>query len=87
MDPDPDLVDYLIRSTRLNSDEARKVIQDIVGFMDETVPDYVQRRHRALQEQGAHNAEIYRRIVEELKTRRFRAGEHSERQIRRLIYG
>ncbi len=82
-----DLAIHLERTTRLNSSEALKVIGEVLGYLDETVEDFVQRRHRQLHEQGERNERIYVRLLEELRQRRFRAGDYSERQIRRLIYG
>jgi polyhydroxyalkanoate synthesis regulator phasin len=81
------LVEYLVRTTRLKADEARKVIDEVTGFMNETVAEYVQRRHRTLQQRGEMNADIYARLARELREHRFRADNYSERQIRRLIYG
>jgi polyhydroxyalkanoate synthesis regulator phasin len=86
-DGQSDLVEHLVRTTRLRVDEARKVIDEVTGFMNETVAEYVQRRHRVLQERGEVNAEIYARLAQEIREHRFRADNYSERQIRRLIYG
>lgn len=82
-----ELTTHLARTTRLTAAEAHKVIEEVLGFFDETVEAYVQRRHRQLRDQGERNEGIYRRVLDELKTRRFRAADYSERQIRRLIYG
>jgi len=82
-----ELVAYLVRSTRLTAAEARKVIDEVLAFMDETTDDFIRRRHLALQSEGLPNAQIFARIAQELMQRRFRAPELSERQIRRIIYG
>jgi len=82
-----ELVAYLSRTTRLTAAEARKVIDEVLAFMNETAEDFIRRRHLALQSQGYSNAEIFARIAAELTQRRFRANEYSERQIRRIIYG
>jgi hypothetical protein len=82
-----ELMAYLARTTRLSSQEARRVVEDVLGFLTETPEDFVRRRHRALQAEGLSNASIYMRVAAELSVRRFRAPRYSERQIRRLIYG
>ncbi len=82
-----ELITYLTRTTRLSGAEARRVVEDVIGFLDETPEDFVRRRHRTLQAEGLANASIYLRVVAELSARRFRAPQFTERQIRRLIYG
>jgi hypothetical protein len=82
-----ELVTYLVRSTRLTAAEARKVVDEVVAFMDEMPEDFIRRRHLALQSQGFSNSEIFTQIALDLRERRFRAPELSERQIRRIIYG
>ena len=82
-----ELVAYLARSSRLPAEEARRIVENVLAFLHETPEDFVRRRHRALQADGAANAEIYRRLAAELSARRFRAPPYTERQIRRLIYG
>jgi hypothetical protein len=89
--PDPselgELVRYLVRSSRLSPAEAARVVQDVIAFMSETPDDYIRRRHLALQAQGHPNSEIFEQVAAELRQRRFRAPEYTERQIRRVIYG
>ena len=82
-----ELVSYLVRSTRLTAPEARRVIDEVLAYMNETPEIFIRRRHFALQSQGLSNAEIFTRLAVELPLRRFRADEYSERQIRRVIYG
>jgi hypothetical protein len=82
-----ELIAYLARTTRLSPEEARRVVGDVLGFLEETPEDFVRRRHRALQAEGLSNAAIYMRIARELSIWRFRAPPYTERQIRRLIYG
>lgn len=82
-----ELVTYLVRSTRLTSAEAHRVVDEVLSFMNETPEDFIRRRHLALQSQGFSNADIFVRVAAELGQRRFRATEYSERQIRRVIYG
>jgi polyhydroxyalkanoate synthesis regulator phasin len=82
-----ELVMHLVRSSRLTESEARKVVDEVLAFMDETPEEFIRRRHLALQSRGLSNAEIFARIATDLQTRRFRSPELSERQIRRIIYG
>lgn len=82
-----ELVAHLARSTRLTTAEAWKILDEVLGFMDETAEDFVRRRHLVLQSQGLSNAQIFAQIAQELAQRRFKAPELSERQIRRIVYG
>jgi len=82
-----ELIGYLTRTSRLSSQEARRVVEEVLSFLHETPEDFVRRRHRALQAQGLPNSAIYGRLAAELSAWRFRASPYSERQIRRLIYG
>jgi len=82
-----DLAEYLVRSSRLNANEARRLIDEVLNFLDELPEDFVRRRHLWLQTQGLSNSEIFTRLSNELRQRRFRAPEFTERQIRRMIYG
>jgi hypothetical protein len=89
-EPQPEfdeLLDYLARSSRLNRTEAARLVNEVLAFMDETPEDFIRRRHLALQSQGCSNAEIFTRLSAELGRWRFRAGEFSARQLRRVIYG
>lgn len=78
---------YLARSSRLAPEEARRVIETVLTFLNESAEEFVRRRHRALQAAGVPNPEIYPQLSAELSARRFRAPAYSERQIRRMIYG
>ena len=82
-----DLVAYLVRTTRLSSTEASRLVGEVLSFLDERPEEFVCRRHRALQGEGLSNSEIFARIAAELKHWRFRAPAYSERQIRRIVYG
>ncbi|HEY0683204.1 MAG TPA: hypothetical protein VGD45_12805 [Steroidobacter sp.] len=82
-----ELVEFLARSSRLTPQEAARLVNEVLAFMSEMPEDFVRRRHLALQAQGLSNRAIYLQISEELASRRFRAPEYSERQIRRIIYG
>ncbi|KNE79201.1 MULTISPECIES: hypothetical protein [Streptomyces] len=82
-----DLVDHLVRSTPLQRGEAVRVVLDVLAYFDETVEDFVRRRHRELRSAGLANAEIYDRIAAELPHRAVAPPELSLRQLRRMIYG
>ena len=82
-----DLVEYLAKSSRLSASEAQRLIGEVLHFLDELPEDFVRRRHWLLQSQGMSNSEIFAQLANELRARRFRAPEYTERQIRRIIYG
>jgi hypothetical protein len=82
-----DLAEYLSRSSRLNAAEARRVIDEVLHFLDELPEEFVRRRHWALQTQGLSNNEIFGRLSDELRERRFRAPAYTLRQLRRIVYG
>ncbi len=86
--PDTELLNYLVRSTGIEPGTATRLVQDILSWYDEPLPDYVQRRHKMLQATGRYrNEEIFERIGQEISSRPFRAARPSIRQIRRMIYG
>lgn len=89
--PDPsdvgDLIDYLVRSSRLTQPEAVRLVNDVLEFLSETPEDYIRRRHLQLQAHGLSNEAIFTQIASELSRRRFRAPAFTQRQIRRVIYG
>ncbi|MFI5659355.1 hypothetical protein [Streptomyces sp. NPDC051684] len=82
-----ELVDHLTRSTALSRGEALRVVQDVLAYFDESTEDYVRRRHRELQGQGLVNAEIFERILADLRYRAVSPPELSLRQLRRIVYG
>ena len=88
-----ELAEFLSRSTRLEPEEARRVLREVVTLLaGETVEAFVVRRHRELKEGYSQrpllrNEAIYRRIAEEIGQRPFATAPLTERQIRRLIYG
>ena len=59
-----ELVDHLVRTTRLPAGVARRVVDDVVAYFGEPVEALVRRRHRELQAAGRSNAEIFDRIAE-----------------------
>lgn len=86
-DPLAAVVDHLVRSTTMTPDMSRRVVEEVVAFLDEPVEAIVRRRHRELQNRGLANAEIFRRIVAEVAARPVAAPPLTERQVRRTIYG
>ncbi|MCP5179853.1 MAG: hypothetical protein H6993_07335 [Pseudomonadales bacterium] len=84
---DDELIDYLTRVSGLPAGQCRRLVQDVVAHFNEGVEDFVQRRHRELQQRGLKNAEIYTLLVSEVASRRFPAASLTERQLRRMIYG
>ena len=82
-----DLVEHLARTSRLERDEAVRVVQEVLAYFSESTPQFVARRHADLRREGLTNAAIFERIAREVETRRFSAPPLSERQIRRLVHG
>jgi hypothetical protein len=85
--PDQDLARYLAASTGLPLPTATRIIADVNAYYDETVEDFVRRRHTELKRRNLKNDEIWPEIAAELHGHRFMAPDLSERQLRRLIYG
>ena len=77
----------LSRTTGLPASVAARVVDDVLAYFDETVEEFVRRRHRELQRRGHTNDRIFEEISAELADRRVRPGELSRRQLRRLVYG
>lgn len=82
-----ELVDHLARSTPLSKGEALRVVLDVLAYFDETIEDYVRRRHRELQGQGLVNAAIFEWIEADLKYRAVAPPRLTLRQLRRIVYG
>lgn len=82
-----ELYNYLARTTRLETVEAQRVVDDVLAFLDETPEAFVRRRHLALQATGLANPAIFEALAVELGQRRFRAPPFSARQLRRIVYG
>lgn len=82
-----DLVEHLVRQAAMPPANAIKVIDEILAYYHETTEIYVRRRHLELRHEGLSNSNIYEAIQRELPGRLFSATPHSERQIRRIIYG
>jgi tRNA(His) 5'-end guanylyltransferase len=84
---EPDLVRHVIATTGLSPATATRVIADVVAYFDETVEEYVRRRHHELRLRQVKNAQIWAAIAGEIGTRKFGAPAMTERQLRRIVYG
>jgi hypothetical protein len=86
-DVPPDLARYLAASTGLPQPTVARVIADVTAYFDETIEQFVRRRHAELRGHNHKNEEIWPAIAAELGLRRFAAPPTSERQLRRMVYG
>lgn len=86
-DESAQLIAHIARSTNLPTQQAARVIADILEFYSESAEAFVARRHQELAQQGLKNPAIFDRISKELPARRFTSPSFSLRQLRRLIYG
>ena len=82
-----DLVAHVARTRGLDPSQARRIVDDVLSYLDESPAEFVRRRHAALLRLGQRNAQSYARIAAEVAQRRFPAPPYSLRQIRRIIYG
>jgi len=81
-------IDQLATVLGLPRDDAARLVEEVRAVFNQTLPDFVRRRHAEYRQQmGLRNAEIYRRIQDDIRRWRFRAPDVSERQIRRMIHG
>ncbi|MBX2835609.1 MAG: hypothetical protein KTR35_02065 [Gammaproteobacteria bacterium] len=84
---DNELINHLCRHSSLTSNEAAKVIAEVLNYYEENLSDYVKRRHLDLQAMGVSNSAAFEQIQQEIPHRRFQSQSPSIRQIRRIIYG
>jgi hypothetical protein len=82
-----ELVRHVATSTGLDEATASRVVADVLAYFGQTVEEYVTKRHQDLKSRNRKNDDIWPLIMDELKTRRFKVDEPSERQLRRMIYG
>ena len=82
-----DLVRHVARSTGLDEATASRVVADVLAYFGQTVEEYVVKRHENLKSRNRKNDDICPLIAGELRTRRFKADELTERQLRRMVYG
>jgi hypothetical protein len=78
---------HISASFNLDDEQVEKLFDEFNACFHETAPDYVRRRHGELKSEGLKNESIYPRLLDEITRRRFSAGNLTERQIRRIIYG
>jgi hypothetical protein len=63
------------------------VADEVIDLFAETLDEFIETRHAALQREGYTSEAIYRVIQNDLEDWRFKAPSLSLRQIRRRIYG
>ena len=82
-----DLIRNVVASTGLPEATASRLVTDVTAYFSETVEEFVARRHAELQDKSKkRNDDIWPQLAAELKSRRFKAAELSERQLRRIVY-
>ncbi len=81
-----DLARYIAASTGLPQPTAARVVADVATYFNETVEEFVCRRHAELRRRQYKNDEIWPQVAAELRQRRFAAPGLSERQLRRIAY-
>lgn len=82
-----DLIEHLARQTSLPAAKLNNLVAEILAYYNETPETFICRRHLELRQQGHSNSAIYAAIQQEVTVRLFATEPHSERQIRRIIYG
>jgi hypothetical protein len=82
-----EIVGRLVATTTLGTESASRVLDDVLALIDETIEQFVARRHVELQRDGLRNDEIFGLLAEECASWRFRAPSLSQRQLRRIVYG
>lgn len=82
-----ELVRHVAKSTGLDEATASRVVADVMAYFAQTVDEYVRNRHAHLKSRNRKNDDIWPLLMDELTARRFKAGELSQRQLRRIVYG
>jgi hypothetical protein len=82
-----DLIRHVAATTGLDEATASRVVADVMAYFGQTAQEYVIKRHQDLKSRNRKNDDIWPLIADELKARRFKSGELSERQLRRMVYG
>jgi hypothetical protein len=82
-----ELVARLTQISRLSQRETSHLIGEVLAYLDDSLEEFVRRRHGELQREGLRNEQIYERLALETAQRRFRVDALSARQLRRLVYG
>jgi len=78
---------HLLTSYPVDADVLDRLLDDLGEYFSLKPEEFIALRHHQLQREGFRNEEIYRMILSELKSRRYKAPDFSLRQIRRIIYG
>ena len=87
MHVDQRLLQHVVDTTDLEPAEASRLIEDVLAFHDETVEEWVRRRHGEMKTYGARNDAIFAQLREELADVVVAAPALTERQLRRIVYG
>lgn len=82
-----ELLDLLERTTQLSRTVLGRLVAEVVAHHQETVEQFVKRRHRELQAAGEQNPAIWARVSRELVSRVVAPPHLTERQLRRIVYG
>lgn len=85
--PFSDFKQFLLDSFSLDDRELTRLLDEINSYYELEMREFVQLRHLQLKNEGWQNADIFTQLQDEIEDRRFKAGEISLRQIRRIIYG
>lgn len=83
----PQLIDFLVNQHGLDPSSADRIVEEVQHYFNQTPEEFIQSRHRELQNAGQSNSAIFLQIRMELTQRLFAAESYSERKIRRTIYG
>ena len=82
------LIEHLCQHSALDPNQAGKLVDEVIAFLNESPEEYIRRRHTEIKrDTGLTNPQIFARIESEVTNRVFSAPALSQRQIRRIIYG
>jgi len=84
---DDTLASHIASSANLAPSLARRVIEDVLAYHNESAQVFIERRHTELQADGIQNKQIFEVIQSELRNRLVQGPDLTVRQLRRLIYG
>lgn len=84
---DKDFESYLLSRINIAQKDLYNLLDELSGYFNREVQEFIQERHFELQQQGLKNNTIFQQIQKEIQQRRFCAPELTIRQIRRIIYG
>lgn len=78
---------YVTTTYDLGESDFDRLLEDLNYFYELELKEFIRIRHLELKTNGLKNSQIYSYLKKEIKARRFKSAEISERQIRRIIYG